>query len=109
MMNKAERPSNVGNAMSAKLQQLSELKKALNKKLAGEKEEVKGTPYIIEYKENGTVDLTLRNKVVKNFEDKGKLLGAIWDKNWEVIIQSIIIIIEDAKPKRRKKADDIPN
>lgn len=108
-MNKAEKQPKNGNVTSAKLQQLSELKKALNKKLAGETEEVKGTPYVIEYKEDGTVDLTLRNKVVKNFEDKGKLLGAIWDKNWEVIFKTMEIIVEDVKPKRRKKADDISN
>ena len=100
-MNIAEKQSKNGASLTQKLQSLSELRNQLNKKLAGKEEEVMNTPFHIKYTEFGA-DLYMGETLIKNFEDKGKLLNAVWHRDWEIILKSS----KEYGKKRRKKTDD---
>lgn len=104
MMNKTESQQKSGNSMSAKLQSLSELKKALNKKLSGSTEEIRNSPFTIVYTDDG-VDLIMGSKKIKSYEDKGKALNAVWNRDWDIILSASK---EYGKTQRRKKTNDIP-
>jgi len=101
-MKQAEKQSENGKSQTQKLKSLSELKEALNKKLAGKTEEVKNSPFHIKYTEFGA-DLYMEKTLIKSFKDKGKLLNAIWQRDWEIILKAAK---EYGKPNRRKKSDD---
>ena len=83
---------------------MSELKKALNKKLAGNREDVIDSPFHIRYTEFGA-DLYMNEKLIKSFEDKGKLLNAVWNRDWEIILKAT----KEYGRTRRKKVMIIPN
>ena len=100
-MNKAERQSKNGESQIRKLQSLSELKEALNKKLAGNREDVIDSPFEIRYTEFGA-DLYMGDTLIKCFKDKGKLLNAVWHRDWEIILKST----KEYGKQRRKKSDD---
>ena len=101
MMNNQEIQSKNGEYQTLKLQSLSGLKKALNKKLAGNREDVIDSPFHIRYTEFGA-DLYMNEKLIKSFEDKGKLLNAVWNRDWEIILKAT----KEYGKKRRKKSDD---
>ena len=101
MMKKAEKQSKNGEFQTQKLRSLSELKKALNKRLAGNREDVINTPFHIRYTEFGA-DLYMEDTLLKSFEDKGKLLNAVWYRDWEIILNAT----KEYGKKRRKKSDD---
>ena len=82
-----EKQSKNGELQTQKLQSLSELKKALNKKLAGNREDVIDSPFHIRYTEFGA-DLYMEETLLKSFEDKGKLLNAVWNRDWEIILNA---------------------
>ena len=88
-MNKAEKQSNVGASQTQKLRSLSELKNQLNKKLAGKEEEVMNSPFHIRYTDFGA-DLYMGDALIKSFEDKGKLLNAVWHRDWEILLKAIL-------------------
>ena len=100
-MNKAEKPSKNGESQTQKLQSLSELKKAVNKKFSGKIEKVINSPFQIKYTEFGA-DLYMGEILLKSFEDKGKLLNAVWTKDWEIILKAA----KEYGKTRRKKSDD---
>ena len=79
MKNKVEKLSKNGEFQTQKLQSLSELRNQLNKKLIGKEEEVMNSPFHIKYTEFGT-DLYMGDTHIKSFEDKGKLLNAVWHR-----------------------------
>ena len=86
-MNKAERQSKNGASLTRKLQSLSDLRNQLNKKLAGKEEEVMNSPFHIRYTDFGA-DLYMGDALIKSFEDKGKLLNAVWHRDWEIILKA---------------------
>ena len=100
-MKNQEKQSKNGELPTQKLQSLSELKKALNKKLAGNREDVIDSPFHIRYTEFGA-DLYMEETLLKSFEDKGKLLNAVWHRDWEIILKASKVYAK----QRRKKSDD---
>ena len=100
-MNKVEKLSKNGEFQTQKLRSLSELKKALNKRLIGEEEEVINSPFHIKYTEFGA-DLYMGETHIKSFEDEGKLLNAVWHRDWEILLKAT----KEYGKKRRKKSDD---
>ena len=100
-MNKVEKQLKNGEFQTRKLQSLSELKKARNNKLIGKEEEVINSPFHIKYTEFGA-DLYMGDTHIKSFEEKGKLLNAVWHRDWEIILKST----KEYGKKRRKKSDD---
>ena len=101
MMNYQEKQSKNGAPQTQKLQSFSELKKVLNKKLIGKEEEVINSPFHIKYTEFGA-DLYMGDTHIKSFEDKGKLLNAVWHRDWEIVLKAT----KEYGKKRRKKSDD---
>ena len=101
MKNKVEKLSKNGESQTQKLQSLSELRNQLNKKLIGKVEEVMNSPFHIRYTDFGA-DLYMGDALIKSFEDKGKLLNAVWHRDWEIILKSS----KEYAKKRRKKSDD---
>ena len=97
-MNTVEKSLKNGEPQTLKFQSLSELKNQLNKKLAGSTEEVRNSPFHIEYTEFGA-DLYMGKIHIKSFEDKGKLLNAVWDRDWEIILKASKVY---AKERRKK-------
>ena len=100
-MKNQEKQSKNGEFQTQKLQSLSELRNQLNKKLIGKEEEVMNSPFHIRYTEFGA-DLYMGETHIKSFEDKGKLLNAVWHRDWEIILKSA----KEYGKKRRKKSDD---
>ena len=98
MKNNQEKQSKNGEFQTLKLQSLSELREVLNKKLAGSTEEVKDSPFHIKYTEF-SADLYMGDTLLKSFEDKGKLLRAVWNKDWEIILKASK---EYGKTRRKK-------
>ena len=86
-MKNQEKQSKNGELQTQKLQSLSELKKVLNKILAGNREDVIDSPFHIRYTEFGA-DLYMEDTLLKSFEDKGKLLNAVWNRDWEIILKA---------------------
>ena len=97
-MNVQEKRSKNGESLTLKSQSLSELRNQLNKKLAGKKEEVNNSPFHIEYTEFGA-DLYMGTTKIKSFEDKGKLLNAVWGRDWEILLKASKLY---AKERRKK-------
>ena len=102
-MKNQEKQSKNGESQTQKLQSLSELKKAVNKKFGGKIEKVINSPFQIKYTEFGA-DLYMGEILLKSFEDKGKLLNAVWNRDWEILLKASKIY-----GKRRKKSDDKPD
>ena len=100
-MNKAEKQSKNGEYQTLKSQSLSDLKKVLNRQLIGKEEEVMNSPFHIKYTDFGA-DLYMGDALIKSFEDKGKLLNAVWHRDWEIILKAS----KNYGKKRRKKSDD---
>ena len=86
-MKNQEKQSKNGEFQTQKLQSLSELRNQLNKKLIGKEEGVVNSPFHIRYTEFGA-DLYMGDTHIKSFEDKGKLLNAVWHRDWEIILKS---------------------
>ena len=87
MKNNQEKQSKNGESQTIKSQSLSELRNQINKKSAGKVEKVINSPFQIKYTEFGA-DLYMGEILLKSFEDKGKLLNAVWTKDWEIILRS---------------------
>ena len=77
---------------------MSELRNQINKKSAGKTEKVINSPFQIKYTDFGA-DLYMGEILLKSFEDKGKLLNAVWTKDWEIILKSTK---EYGKTRRKK-------
>ena len=101
MKNKQEKQSKKGEFQTLKLKSLSELRNQLNKKLIGKEEEVINSPFHIKYTDFGA-DLYMGDTLIKSFEDKGKLLNAVWHRDWEIIFKAT----KEYGKKRRKKSHD---
>ena len=99
MMNYQEKQSKNGASQTQKLQSLSELRKVLNKKLTGSTEKVKDSPFHIVYTDFGA-DLYMGTALIKCFENKGKLLNAVWNRDWEIILKATK---EYGKTRRKKR------
>ena len=97
-MNNQEKQLKNGESQIQKLQSLSELKKVLNKRLIGKEEGVTNSPFHIKYTEFGA-DLYMGETHIKSFEDKGKLLNAVWTRDWEIILKASK---EYGKARRKK-------